>query len=101
MPQSDLTVIPNPLHSAPASELPAPLKSASPRDLSLPDALATARGTTLVHCNGGTRAAVAVAVVLAERAGQGAKEARAALDGAGFDISGRPYERFIENYFKK
>jgi len=64
------------------------------------DALRDARGTTLVHCNGGTRAAVAVAVVLAERAGQGAKDVRAALDAAGFDITGRPYERFIETYFK-
>jgi uncharacterized protein (TIGR01244 family) len=63
------------------------------------DALEGARGTTLVHCNGGTRAAVAVAVVLAERAGQGAQQVREALDAAGFDITGRPYERFIAQYF--
>ena len=61
--------------------------------------LDAAPGTTLVHCNGGTRAAVVVAVVLAERAGQGAAEVRAALDAAGFDIAGRPYERFIDVYF--
>ena len=60
-----------------------------------------AHGTTLVHCQGGTRAAVAVAVALAERTGQGAKDVRAAVEGAGFDIKGRPYERFIEDYFKK
>jgi uncharacterized protein (TIGR01244 family) len=64
------------------------------------EVLDDARGTTLVHCNGGTRAAVAVAVVLAERAGQGANDVRAALDRAGFDIAGRPYERFIDTYFK-
>jgi len=63
-------------------------------------ALDAAKGTTLVHCQGGTRAAVAVAIVLAERAGHGADHVRVALEEAGYDIKGRPYERFIENYFK-
>lgn len=61
--------------------------------------LDTATGTTLVHCQGGTRAAVAVAIVLAERAGHGAKDVEKMLQAAGFDIKGRPYEAFIENYF--
>jgi uncharacterized protein (TIGR01244 family) len=60
-----------------------------------------ATGTTLVHCNGGTRAAVAVAIVNAERAGQGAEDVVKAIEAAGFDIKDRPYEAFIEKYFDK
>jgi protein tyrosine phosphatase (PTP) superfamily phosphohydrolase (DUF442 family) len=60
-----------------------------------------ATGTTLVHCQGGTRAAVAVAIVLAERAGQGAADVVAAVEGAGFEIAGRPYEGFIASYFAR
>jgi len=62
-------------------------------------ALDAATGATLVHCAGGARAAVAVAIVQAERAGQGAAEAIAACEGAGFEVTGRPYEAFIRNYF--
>ena len=62
-------------------------------------ALDGAAGATLVHCMGGTRAAVAVAVVQAERAGKGAAEAIAACEAAGFEVTGRPYEAFIRNYF--
>jgi uncharacterized protein (TIGR01244 family) len=62
-------------------------------------ALDAATGETLVHCMGGTRAAVAVAVVQAERAGKGAAEAIAACEAAGFGVKGRPYEAFITNYF--
>ncbi len=61
--------------------------------------LDTATGTTLVHCNGGTRAAVAVAIVNADRSGQGADDVRKALETAGFDIKDRPYEAFIKTYF--
>jgi uncharacterized protein (TIGR01244 family) len=56
-------------------------------------------GTTLVHCQGGTRAAVAVAIVLAEHAGQGADDVVKAIETAGFDIEDRPYEAFIQTYF--
>jgi uncharacterized protein (TIGR01244 family) len=63
--------------------------------------LDTAPGTTLVHCNGGTRAAVAVAIVNAERAGQGAEDVAKAIDAAGFDIKDRPYEAFIQKYFEQ
>lgn len=63
--------------------------------------LDNATGTTLVHCQGGTRAAVAVAIVLAERAGQGADDVVKAIEAAGFDIKDRPYEAFIKSYFAK
>lgn len=63
------------------------------------DALDKATGTTLVHCQGGTRAAVTVAIAQAERAGKGAKDAVAAIEAAGFEIKGRSYEQFIEKYF--
>lgn len=63
--------------------------------------LDTATGTTLVHCNGGTRAAVAVAIANAERAGQGAADVVTAIEAAGFDIKDRPYEAFIRTYFEK
>jgi len=60
-----------------------------------------ATGVTLVHCQGGTRAAVAVAIVLAERAGQGADDVVNAIETAGFDVKDRPYEAFINSYFAK
>jgi uncharacterized protein (TIGR01244 family) len=63
------------------------------------EALASAAGPVLVHCQGGTRAAVAVAVVQAEAAGKGAAETVAAIEGAGFEVKDRPYEGFIERYF--
>jgi uncharacterized protein (TIGR01244 family) len=61
--------------------------------------LDAATGPTLVHCQGGTRAAVAVAIVQAERAGGTAADVVAAVEGAGFEIAGRPYEAFIASYF--
>jgi uncharacterized protein (TIGR01244 family) len=63
--------------------------------------LDNATGTVLVHCQGGTRAAVAVAVVLAERAGQGADDVVKTIEAAGFDIKDRPYEAFIQKHFEK
>ncbi len=62
-------------------------------------ALDAATGATLVHCAGGTRAAVAVAVVQAERAVKGAAEAIAACEAAGFAVTGGPYAAFITSYF--
>lgn len=56
-------------------------------------------GTVLVHCQGGTRAAVAVAVALAEKAGAGAEHAISAIAAAGYEIKNRPYEAFIHRYF--
>jgi uncharacterized protein (TIGR01244 family) len=64
-------------------------------------ALDNAKGATMAHCNGGTRAAVAVAIVLAERAGQGADAVVKSIEAAGFSIKGRPYEKFIERYFSE
>jgi hypothetical protein len=48
---------------------------------------------------GGTRAAVAAAIVSAEKDGSGSAGAFAKLAQAGFDIGGTPYEAFIERYF--
>ncbi len=62
-------------------------------------AIDAATGPILVHCAGGTRAAVAVAIVQAERAGATAGDVVAAIEGAGFEITGRPYEAFIASYF--
>ena len=63
------------------------------------DALAASKGTALVHCAGGTRAAVVVAAVLAEKAGDGAAGARRRIEAAGFDVADSPYAQFVERYF--
>ncbi len=52
-------------------------------------------------CQGGTRAAVAVAIVLAERAGQGADDVVKMVAAAGFELRGRPYEAFIRQHFAR
>jgi uncharacterized protein (TIGR01244 family) len=62
-------------------------------------ALETGSGNTLIHCNGGTRAAVAAAVITAERAGTGATGAINLIEGAGYSVKGRNYEAFIHAYF--
>jgi uncharacterized protein (TIGR01244 family) len=62
--------------------------------------LDSATGTTMMHCNGGTRAAVAAAIITAEREGKGVQAVYDALAAAGFDIKGRPYEAFVREYFK-
>ncbi len=48
---------------------------------------------------GATRAAVAVAIVSAEKDGSGAAGALAKVAAAGFDIAGTPYEAFVTSYF--
>ena len=48
---------------------------------------------------GGTRAAVAAAMVLSKRDGTGAKGTREKLAAAGFDVEDSPYPEFIERYF--
>ena len=57
-------------------------------------------GTVLIHCQGGTRAAVAAAIISAERAGKGAHDVVRAIESAGFEVRDRPYEAFIAEYFK-
>ena len=56
-------------------------------------------GPAMMHCQGGTRAAVAAAIITAEREGKGADAAIAAIEAAGYDIAGRSYEQFIAKYF--
>jgi hypothetical protein len=48
---------------------------------------------------GATRAAVAAAIVSAEKEGGGADGALRKVAGAGFEIAGTPYAAFIEAYF--
>ncbi len=62
-------------------------------------ALDAATGPVVVHCAGGTRAAVAVAIVASERAGEGAAGALRRLIEADFDVAGTPYARFVNSYF--
>lgn len=62
-------------------------------------ALDAASGPALVHCAGGTRAAVAVAIVAAERAGDGAAGALRRIQEGGFDVAGTPFADFVTRYF--
>jgi hypothetical protein len=48
---------------------------------------------------GGTRAAVAAAIVSAEKDGSGESGALRKVRDAGFAIDGTPYEAFIMKYF--
>lgn len=48
---------------------------------------------------GGTRAAVAAAIVSAEKDGSGAAGARKKLSDAKFDIEGTPFLSFVNEYF--
>ncbi|MGH7707298.1 MAG: hypothetical protein ACREM8_14895 [Vulcanimicrobiaceae bacterium] len=48
---------------------------------------------------GGTRAAVAVAIISAEKNGAGATGALRKVAEAGFEIEGTPYADFIRTYF--
>ena len=56
-------------------------------------------GTVAVHCQGGTRAALVVAIAAAEKAGEGAQGALRRIHEAGFDVAGTPYAAFLANYF--
>jgi uncharacterized protein (TIGR01244 family) len=58
-----------------------------------------AKGPVLIHCMGATRAAVAAAIVSAEKDGSGAAGARDKVADAGFDIDGTPYAAFIDSVF--
>jgi uncharacterized protein (TIGR01244 family) len=56
-------------------------------------------GPVLIHCMGGTRAAVAAAIVAAEKDGSGPAGALHKVADAGFEIEGTPYAAFITRYF--
>jgi uncharacterized protein (TIGR01244 family) len=63
-------------------------------------ALDAAGGPAAVHCAGGTRAAVMVAIIASERAGEGASGALRRIADAGFDVAGTPYAAFVAGYFR-
>ena len=48
---------------------------------------------------GGTRAAVAAAIVSAEKDGSGEAGALRKIANAGFAIDGTPYDTFVKSYF--
>lgn len=50
---------------------------------------------------GGTRAAVAAAVVTARAEGTGARGAMEALSAAGFDVADTPYPALIREHFER
>jgi protein tyrosine phosphatase (PTP) superfamily phosphohydrolase (DUF442 family) len=62
-------------------------------------AVDAADGPVLIHCMAATRAAVAAAVVSAEKDGSGAPGALAKVAHAGFEIDGTGYASFIDSYF--
>jgi uncharacterized protein (TIGR01244 family) len=62
-------------------------------------ALADAPGSVAVHCAGGTRAALVVAILASERAAEGAAGALRRIAEAGFDVAGTPYAAFVSSYF--
>ncbi len=62
-------------------------------------ALVGATGPVVIHCAGGTRAAVIAGILSAEKRKQGAAEALRQMAMAGFDVSGTPYELFVHRYF--
>ncbi|MBD5633864.1 MAG: hypothetical protein IAI49_05240 [Candidatus Eremiobacteraeota bacterium] len=63
------------------------------------EAVDAADGPVLVHCMGGTRAAVAAAIISAERDGSGAAGALAKVSEAGYEVGGTAYAAFIASYF--
>jgi uncharacterized protein (TIGR01244 family) len=62
-------------------------------------AVDAAAGPVLIHCMAATRAAVAAAIVLAEKDGSGAAGAMGKVRAAGFEIEGTPYATFIGSVF--
>ena len=62
-------------------------------------AVDAADGRVLVHCMGGTRAALAAAIVCAEKDGSGAAGALRKASAAGFAIDRTPYAAFIATFF--
>jgi uncharacterized protein (TIGR01244 family) len=64
-------------------------------------AVDAATGPVLIHCMGGTRAAMAAAIVAAEKDGSGATGALAKAAAADYEIAGTPYGAFVEDYFRK
>jgi uncharacterized protein (TIGR01244 family) len=62
-------------------------------------ALDAATGPVIVHCAGGTRAALVVGMAQSEKAGEGAAGALKRIHAAGYEVLGTPYGAFLERYF--
>ena len=62
-------------------------------------AVDVANGPVLIHCMGGTRAAMAAAIVAAQKDGSGAEGALKKLREADYDVTGTPYAAFVTNFF--
>jgi len=76
------------------------IDTVAPEDIDrMDDAIAGAEGGVLIHCAGGTRAAVAAAIIAAKRDGTGERGAMTAAAEAGYDVRGTPYGDFIRRYF--
>jgi uncharacterized protein (TIGR01244 family) len=58
-------------------------------------------GPVLIHCMGGTRAAVAAAIVSAEKEGANADGALRKLAAADYAVDGTPYAAFVHSYFSR
>lgn len=65
------------------------------------EAVDAARGTVLIHCAGGTRAAVVAAAIEAECRGADAREAVRMIEEAGFDVAGTPYVAVLQRYLSE
>jgi uncharacterized protein (TIGR01244 family) len=63
-------------------------------------AVDVATGPVLIHCMGGTRAAMAAAIVAAQKDGSGADGALRKLEQADYDVTGTPYAAFVTKYFR-
>lgn len=62
------------------------------------EAVDGAKGSVLIHCAGGTRAAVVAAAIEARRRGNDAGAAVKMIEDAGFDVAGTPYVAVLQRY---
>jgi uncharacterized protein (TIGR01244 family) len=82
------------------TSVPWTIDSVTPGDIArIRTAVDAAEGPVLIHCMGATRAAVAAAIVSAEKDGSGAAGALGKVADAGFEIEGTPYAAFIDTLF--
>ncbi len=82
------------------TSVPWTIDTVTPDDIAkIRTAVEAADGPVLIHCMGATRAAVAAAIVSAEKDGSGATGAHTKVADAGFGIAGTPYAAFIDTVF--
>ena len=63
------------------------------------EVLDKAQGQVVVHCQGGTRAALVVGIAKAEKAGDGAEGALRRMRESDYDVTGTPYEMLTRRHF--